>query len=501
TTPENLLESELTCPVCLDIFRDPRLLPCGHNLCLLCVQELRKQRGNGQSFSCPECREDPAAVFCDCCLQKTAAVRLCLKCEVALCGDHVRLHTERPAFRDHTLTELGQDPAKRKCPEHGEVFRFYCVQDEAALCSSCTVQRQHKGHDMKTYKELAEEFKFSLILSHTSITSLARYLRSYERQVVVNTGIVSLSSNLLCRMGDLLEQVGVQTGSLEDLLQRVNGKLSENQKLLTEQERNEKMITVKSLCADLWDMHLDMFLSGGTFVILLQISDPLSFIEFLYGLSFYKPLTKTICFTDISLQERQVSSCFSLYYYTNSELKSVSFREDPRQTLHCNLQQINVAPFLFQIKSGLKCILVSSTIRVAVGETGRSSRNRGKVTVDLEVALIGYVVLVAAVETPIVLVKGTDVTVMELKNMSLTRQQFCMLSAWHDNRETALPVTLTHSRVALSLDYGAGTVSLHDVGDTLTHLHTFSTTFTQPVCLGFAVFSGQGVSSISIVKM
>nr|XP_015201548.1 PREDICTED: E3 ubiquitin/ISG15 ligase TRIM25-like [Lepisosteus oculatus] len=221
TTPENLLESELTCPVCLDIFRDPRLLPCGHNLCLLCVQELRKQRGNGQSFSCPECRqecapdaalqknrklaniaeefrknrgEDPAAVFCDCCLQKTAAVRLCLKCEVALCGDHVRLHTERPAFRDHTLTELGQDPAKRKCPEHGEVFRFYCVQDEAALCSSCTVQRQHKGHDMKTYKELAEEFK----------------------------------------------------GSLEDLLQRVNGKLSENQKLLTEQERNEKMITVKS---------------------------------------------------------------------------------------------------------------------------------------------------------------------------------------------------------------------------------------------------------------
>lgn len=51
------------------------------------------------------------------------AVKMCLKCEVSMCQEHVKPHLELPAFREHPLTEPMNDFWKRKCPEHEEMFR------------------------------------------------------------------------------------------------------------------------------------------------------------------------------------------------------------------------------------------------------------------------------------------------------------------------------------------------------------------------------------------
>uniref|UniRef100_A0A3Q4MMX5 RING-type domain-containing protein n=1 Tax=Neolamprologus brichardi TaxID=32507 RepID=A0A3Q4MMX5_NEOBR len=45
----------LTCPVCLDLYRDPHLLPCGHNFCKTCLDRLKRQAERSH-FRCPECR-------------------------------------------------------------------------------------------------------------------------------------------------------------------------------------------------------------------------------------------------------------------------------------------------------------------------------------------------------------------------------------------------------------------------------------------------------------
>ncbi|XP_035004063.2 E3 ubiquitin/ISG15 ligase TRIM25 [Hippoglossus stenolepis] len=52
----SVLQEELTCPVCLDLYRDPFLLPCGHNFCKTCLDRLKRQAERGR-FRCPECRD------------------------------------------------------------------------------------------------------------------------------------------------------------------------------------------------------------------------------------------------------------------------------------------------------------------------------------------------------------------------------------------------------------------------------------------------------------
>jgi hypothetical protein len=54
-------EDELTCPVCLMLFTDPRTLPCGnsHNVCLECAKGLWQNKTNhvaANSITCPVCR-------------------------------------------------------------------------------------------------------------------------------------------------------------------------------------------------------------------------------------------------------------------------------------------------------------------------------------------------------------------------------------------------------------------------------------------------------------
>ncbi|KAG7239273.1 hypothetical protein INR49_029375, partial [Caranx melampygus] len=52
----SVLQEELTCPVCLDLYRDPHLLPCGHNFCKNCLDHLKRQSERGR-IRCPECRD------------------------------------------------------------------------------------------------------------------------------------------------------------------------------------------------------------------------------------------------------------------------------------------------------------------------------------------------------------------------------------------------------------------------------------------------------------
>ncbi|XP_078138289.1 protein NLRC3-like isoform X2 [Centroberyx gerrardi] len=80
-------------------------------------------------------------------------------------------------------------------------------------------------------------------------------------------------------------------------------------------------------------------------------------------------------------------------------------------------------------------------------------------------------------------------------------------SAWHNNRTTDIPSlsSSVSNRVAVYLDWPAGSLSFYRVSsDTLIHIHTFHSTFTEPLYPGFGFGFGFGLrfdSSVSLCQI
>ncbi|XP_062387361.1 NACHT, LRR and PYD domains-containing protein 12-like [Sardina pilchardus] len=72
-------------------------------------------------------------------------------------------------------------------------------------------------------------------------------------------------------------------------------------------------------------------------------------------------------------------------------------------------------------------------------------------------------------------------------------------SVWHNDEPTDIPAPSSGSRrVGVHLDWPAGTLSFYSVSShKLTHLHTFHSTFTEPLCPGFWVYH----SSVSLCQI
>ena len=45
------MEVELTCPVCLELFRKPVVLPCSHNLCTPCARKILEPHGTPKAWA------------------------------------------------------------------------------------------------------------------------------------------------------------------------------------------------------------------------------------------------------------------------------------------------------------------------------------------------------------------------------------------------------------------------------------------------------------------
>uniref|UniRef100_A0A3B3E037 B30.2/SPRY domain-containing protein n=1 Tax=Oryzias melastigma TaxID=30732 RepID=A0A3B3E037_ORYME len=79
-------------------------------------------------------------------------------------------------------------------------------------------------------------------------------------------------------------------------------------------------------------------------------------------------------------------------------------------------------------------------------------------------------------------------------------------TVWHDKIGTSIPSSSSSSsgprRVAVYVDRPAGTLSFYRVSsDTLTHIHTFSTTFTEPLSAGFGLWTWSGLPVASSVRL
>ncbi|KAM4632604.1 E3 ubiquitin/ISG15 ligase TRIM25-like [Discoglossus pictus] len=187
------LREELNCSICLSIYTDRVTLACGHNFCQVCIGSvLDTQEGSGV-YICPECRkifntrpalqrnpklrnimtfllhitfrllqhtQPETGIFCTyCILSPVPATKSCLHCEASLCDNHVRVHSK---LEEHVLTEPTTSWGNRKCSVHKKLLEYYCSEDAACICVSCSLAGDHRGHQVELLNEASEKKKKKL---------------------------------------------------------------------------------------------------------------------------------------------------------------------------------------------------------------------------------------------------------------------------------------------------------------------------------------------------
>ncbi|XP_073468055.1 E3 ubiquitin-protein ligase TRIM39-like [Aquarana catesbeiana] len=76
------------------------------------------------------------------------------------------------------------------------------------------------------------------------------------------------------------------------------------------------------------------------------------------------------------------------------------------------------------------------------------------------------------------------------KSWSLGRGWGNQYSVVHDSNQIILSGNVSSNRVRIDLDYEAGQISFYDLCDPIQHLHTFTTTFTEPLHAVLCVWKG-----------
>ncbi|XP_074740269.1 putative E3 ubiquitin-protein ligase MID2 isoform X2 [Strix uralensis] len=188
------LEDELSCPICLCLYRNPVSLSCGHSFCKQCIQKaLGAQQQSKAPYSCPMCKlqlgpilelqknfqlcsiveaflattskeeqsegsaeRKKEVVPCDFCLERSQpAVKICLMCDAFLCQAHLDKHNAKASQQDHVLVEVGAGggAVERRCLEHGRLLECYCQDEGQYICVLCSIAGSHKGHSIVTLKE------------------------------------------------------------------------------------------------------------------------------------------------------------------------------------------------------------------------------------------------------------------------------------------------------------------------------------------------------------
>ena len=181
------VEDQITCPICMEHFTDPRVLPCFHSYCLTCLQRVLVE-GN-HSLPCPTCQSPcpvpdkglaslpPSFVVnnlvevydlmkkasahqhvsCDNC-DNTNAISYCKQCATFLCPECVHHHNNWKPNAGHQILSLDEvastaqqlPRAKQEqsmvCTEHNEPLKIFCESCQQLICHDCTVKK-HKDHN------------------------------------------------------------------------------------------------------------------------------------------------------------------------------------------------------------------------------------------------------------------------------------------------------------------------------------------------------------------
>ena len=189
---------DLTCTLCHEMFKEPKLLPCYHSFCKTCIEQLisKEAQDNTSYFTCPLChstiesRADfPSNVYiqtrlsfqhdilkCEVCECQKDIKTKCLDCDQLLCDSCLNVHLKIKTCKNHKVVEYTKSvtPSLKikkssYCLKHSdEILRFYCTQCDKTICRDC----KHTLHEGHKCEDVQDQFKNSTSWLQTYCQSL-----------------------------------------------------------------------------------------------------------------------------------------------------------------------------------------------------------------------------------------------------------------------------------------------------------------------------------------
>ncbi|XP_072001094.1 E3 ubiquitin/ISG15 ligase TRIM25-like [Engystomops pustulosus] len=510
------LRKELECSICLSLYTDPVTLRCGHNFCRVCIdQVLNTQDGSG-GYSCPECREEfqkrpvlignitlrnvvenyittqPAhgdtRICCTYCFHSPVpAVKSCLMCEASLCDDHLRVHSKGP---EHVLTDPRTSLENRKCSVHKKILEYYCTEDAACICVSCRLDGEHWGHQVETLDEASEKKKKKLrnVLkklikkrreTEERVQSLEEQWRNAQEKasgeaervtalfIDIRRRLDNLEKRILSEISKKNEQRSLSLSALIQKLEIKKDELSRKMKDIEELCNMTDPLTVlqEPDTGDLCDPeegggdgdtggH-----DGGDQGVELIISHMLSEIMSGVNVMFYVQDPADI-FLDVTTASNNI--------FISDDLKTTS------RTL-INQNRLETAE-RFQYDQVMSSrgftsgrhywdVVISGSGLWRVGMCYPSVDRRGRQSH-----------------------LGNNTQSWSLCGGRQVYNNLC--SVIYNSTATPIPHQISGNRFRISLDYEAGKLSFYELCDPIRHLHTFTTTFTEPLHAALGIFRG-----------
>ncbi|XP_077359584.1 E3 ubiquitin-protein ligase TRIM35-like [Festucalex cinctus] len=114
----------LHCPSCLEIFKDPVMLPCSHSFCRACVEQCWERNADP---SCPLCTE---------------------KCDSKDVPSNLALRNVCEAFAQ--ASEESEDT----CSLHKDALNLFCLDHQELVCLICRDAKNHNGHKFRPLDEV-----------------------------------------------------------------------------------------------------------------------------------------------------------------------------------------------------------------------------------------------------------------------------------------------------------------------------------------------------------
>ncbi|KAH0630514.1 hypothetical protein JD844_013604 [Phrynosoma platyrhinos] len=216
---------EATCPICLDYFKDPVTLECGHNFCQGCLTRCWEE--TEAEASCPQCREK---------IQQR----------------HLRPNQQLANFVEITKKLRGQgakgdDGKGAVCEKHQEPLKLFCKDDETPICVVCDRSKEHKNHEVVPVEEASQEYRKQIEAERQKTTTELRKLRQFldEQETLRLAQMEELEKVIIQIREKNLASLSQELASLESLIQEMEEKQQQPASELLQDVRRILMSTEK----------------------------------------------------------------------------------------------------------------------------------------------------------------------------------------------------------------------------------------------------------------